>query len=657
MLRGTKALWPLVSRTSKQLPRFTRPSIQPATLYPVYRSFTTATTTTVDNPTQQPTDEWKAYCEKVENAATQPINAQDYIDMCSSTQADTSLTKSEKVKRLQRILRHIHQQKEIQPELNHVFQRACNMLMYVYISHGNLRSARLVFDGLADSSCSVNQISIRTIIHGIQKHGNKTELHQFIKTLEDKQLLSKKDTSFYVTMIYALKQFGDVRGCQFYFSEMVNAGLDTDETSYRAMMEVYRNARRYDHVLQLYHTMKEKNITISLRTYGVILSALSRDKDLHAELVQVYDELKSTDAKLPATIYIAMKWDPLQALKDMKEKNQSPEIRDYNEFLANYVKRNKFKEALQVYHIMKEDESIDMDVYSYGIVMDVLVKDLEQSPDSVFDLYKEMKDRDIKPDAVVYTSLLSACNRSQDLERAMSLLEEMEQYGTKPNEYTFNSILSILSTMERTSATDLDRASLVWDKMTSLGIHPDTRTYNTYLSIISKLIQPVSETEDQVADSTLWGEDEQEQHVPRTVREMLRLYRYMRRNHHHKIQPDFATYTIVINSLSAAGQLRSALQVYSDAKMSRVTLPVSAYNEIMRALQRGGKISEAMNVWYDMKIQGVLPDTATYEIVLEACEQLGLTDTLTSIRNQRKSDFNRLLDLDTKKQNRMKNFK
>jgi pentatricopeptide repeat protein len=94
------------------------------------------------------------------------------------------------------------------------------------------------------------------------------------------------------------------------------------------------------------------------------------------------------------------------------------------------------------------------------------------------------------------------------------------------------------------------------------------------------------------------------------------------------------------------------MQVYDDAKLSNIILPVSAYNALMASLQNGGKVSEAMNVWHDMRLQRVLPDSTTYEIVLDGCEQLGLTETIRSVRNQRKADFERLLELDRQKEKR-----
>lgn len=671
-------MWPLVSRSVRTITKplvvlpgiSSRHKIQP--LY-IYRTFTTSledsalplSPSNVLEPESISTPlsnvdnnmEWEKYVASIEKNEDIPI--EKFHEVAFNTQMDREMDIDEKIERLQHILRDLHVRLEEQPTLKRSFVLTCNYLMKTYIDEGSLKNASLVFEGLADSKCAPSATSMQTIINGIRKQGTKADLYKFMQSIERRGLGYPKEV--YLTAIRAFKHFKDLRGCQYYIAKMKKEGLELDEVHYRIMMVMYRQADRPENVLDLYKTMKKNKVEITDLIYNIVLSSLSLDsKKYRKETKQVFEEMKELGHKPNASAYLSMHWDPLDAIKDMNVSEYAPTIRDYNEFLAHYVKKNSFPQALDVYNLIKKDKNVQMDVFSYCIVMDVIVKDLEQSPALAFELYEEMKCRDIAPDAVVYTSLLHACNRAQDLEHAMLLLEEMESFGVKPNEYTFNSLLSILATMAGTSFTDLDRASLIWEKMTTLGVHPDKRSYNTYLSIISRLVKPAeynNSNNNELSSSSLWGEEEEDINVPKTVREMLRMYRYMRRNHHETIQPDFATYTIVINSLSVAGQLRSALQVYNDAKMARVTLPVSAYNEMMRGLQRGGKMSEAMNIWYDMKIFGVLPNSDTYEIVLEACEQLGLSESLTSIRNQRKADMNRLLELDVKKDKRDKRMK
>lgn len=64
--------------------------------------------------------------------------------------------------------------------------------------------------------------------------------------------------------------------------------------------------------------------------------------------------------------------------------------------------------------------------------------------------------------------------------------------------------------------------------------------------------------------------------VPQILKEIQRMYRYMRRRKLKSMQPDFVTYSIVISTMPAAGEVRSAIQVYDDAKISHAILPVSA---------------------------------------------------------------------------------
>jgi hypothetical protein len=60
-----------------------------------------------------------------------------------------------------------------------------------------------------------------------------------------------------------------------------------------------------------------------------------------------------------------------------------------------------------------------------------------------------------------------------------------------------------------------------------------------------------------------------------------------------------------------------------------------------------------MNIWHDMRIREVLPDSNGYEIVLDVCEQMGLVDSLAMIRQQRKLDADRLLELEQMRSERI----
>ncbi|KAI8088076.1 uncharacterized protein B0P05DRAFT_531366 [Gilbertella persicaria] len=666
MFRSTKFVWLTVARTANRNTSILQHSARINLLH-LYRTFVSVATTTADTSDlgtgfsrksvlgttpQEKKELWERYVQRVESDDP-TLTADDFLDICRVIHYDKNTNIKSRIIRTQQILTQIHTRLD-QEGYDQVFVIGCNMLMRDYLILGDLSSAKIVFEGLTHSTSTPSVTSIMTIMHGIGKYGTKGELHQLVKSLEEKGLFPTDTNSVYIKLITEFRRLGDYGGCRYYFAEMSKRGLDTDETAYVIMFEVFKDAQEPEAAYKMFQYMTRKGIVATLRTYSAIIPLLAQSKLKH-KADQLFQQAKNAGIPLSSNIYLSMDWDPMETLEEMKKNNMPVTIRDYNTCLAACVKQNKFGEALKIFNYMKQEEA-PLDRFTYSIVIDALSKDLETPTEVVFDLYNEMKKNHIEMDVVLYTSLIFACTRLQHLERALSLLEDMDTYNIKPNNYTFNVILGILANKPDISKTDLHRTRLIWTKMTSMGISPDTRAFNLYLSIMSKLVEPVHHDNTQHASpAVLWGEDQDTttEYVPRTVKEILKTYRYMRQHKEQNVRPDFVSYSIIINSLVAAGQIRSAMRVYDDAKLNRVTLPVSVYNEIMVGLQSAGKISEAMNIWHDMRLNSVLPDNQTYEIVLENCEQLGLMDSLKSIRDQRKLDFQRLTELERKREERM----
>lgn len=671
MFRPLKSAWPTLA---KSITRRTQP--KPCMLYnqlcrnyhktliPLQQFHDLVIDSTTEVPQSElgatPDDKkqfWDTYVDRIQRQDPS-LKASDFLDIARVVSLNKHLEQSEIITRLQTILRDIHQRQQDDPAMLPIFVRVCNMLMKAFIGSGDLKSAKLVLEGLINTCHDISEVTITTVLDGIAKHGNRLDVYQLIQSLKDRGLMIDSET-VYTRILMALRSVRDARGCKYFFTVMQEKGLDKHELCYKIMMDA--NREQPDVMLKLFNTMKSKGINPSTGCYTILLSELIKSRSKQKLAKQLFEEVKNSGQQMHVSLYLLMGYDPIDAMVEMKKADMEFSIRDYNSCLAHYVRRNQFPKALEVFKMMNKNK-INTDHYSYSILIDALAKDIDTPPHVVFDLYQGMLNQGLEPDVVLYTSLMSACGRAQDLDKAMDLLEEMGKFDVLPNLYTFNSILNVMARLENTTQLNLHRASLVWSKMTSMNIHPDTRTFNVYLSILSKLIKPKSTSYQRNEDHmqlSLWESPHDEEHekVSPEVKEMLRMYRYMKRNNFQKMQPDFLTYTIVINALASAGHLRSAMQVYDDAKLSHVVLPVSAYNEIMSALQDGGKVSESMNVWHDMRLQQVLPDSRSYEIVLEGCEQLGLTETIKTIRDQRKADYNRLLDLEKQKEKRLSNKK
>ncbi|CAO3647008.1 unnamed protein product [Mucor fragilis] len=671
MLRKTTtSLWPRVTRPIQHV-KPTRHGIL-TTHHKSHRLFyTTETATVTATQTEAAATAiestpkkfaWDHYRELVASNSTDQITASDLHQLAKYTVITKAIKPSEAITRLQDVLKYMSTRKDSEPEFKEAFPLCCNFLIRAYIRQGDLKTAQLVFDRMALVG-DVNEGTLGEMLSGIRQLGTRAQVYEFQRTMA-RQGLWVDSSIVYTNLIYALKDFGDITGCRHFFLEMKSKQLATTEHAYKAIMSAYRKANLPQVVLKYFNEMKEAGIQPSISVYGLLFQSFCHDNpQQHKAILQsIFQEMKDREFNIDLAFYLPLGWEPLDALQQMIHHKHPVKVRDCNVGLSYYIKNNQFSDALNVMKWMNEHK-VKMDAYSYGIMIDALAKDTDTSPHLVFDLYEDMKRHKLVPDTVLFTSLITNCCKNQDLDKALSLLQEMQSYELKPNTYTFNSILNVVTSMTHTSSVDVERASLIWTHMTDLGVQPDTRTCNIYLSLIGRLIKavpihheaPSSAAADEryIQQTSLWDEiEDTDRRVPQTVKEMQRMYRYMRRHKLESMQPDFVTFAIVIGAMSTAGEVRSAMQVYDDAKINRVTLPIPAYNNMMMALQRCGRVSESMGIWHDMKLQGVLPDSTTYSIVLENCEQLGLVDSIENIRRLRKLDFDRLQELDRKREMR-----
>jgi pentatricopeptide repeat protein len=54
----------------------------------------------------------------------------------------------------------------------------------------------------------------------------------------------------------------------------------------------------------------------------------------------------------------------------------------------------------------------------------------------------EMRQQDICPNVITYSTAISSCNRGNQWQMALSLLDVMKQNGVWPNDVTFNALIS-----------------------------------------------------------------------------------------------------------------------------------------------------------------------------------------------------------------------
>ena len=87
----------------------------------------------------------------------------------------------------------------------------------------------------------------------------------------------------------------------------------------------------------------------------------------------------------------------------------------------------------------------------------------------------------IKPNFVTYSALTSACEKGQDLIKAVRLFEDVRRQGIKP---TFVTYSTLTSTCEK--GQDLIQALRLFENVLRQGITPTIVTYSALMSVCDK---------------------------------------------------------------------------------------------------------------------------------------------------------------------------
>lgn len=140
--------------------------------------------------------------------------------------------------------------------------------------------------------------------------------------------------------------------------------------------------------------------------------------------------------------------------------------------------------ALEVFEAMKaEDSRVRPNTYSYSALIFALGNGgmWEQA----LSVFAEMKaaartDPQCKPSLISYSSAIAACEKGQEAETAVHYFREMIQDGIRPDRVVFLSVIEVSVQAER-----WDLAEQMLDAMHSYGIAGSNRVYKVFLDRIA----------------------------------------------------------------------------------------------------------------------------------------------------------------------------
>ncbi|KAJ6305177.1 hypothetical protein OIU78_020674 [Salix suchowensis] len=197
----------------------------------------------------------------------------------------------------------------------------------------------------------------------------------------------------------------------------------------------------------------------------------------------------------------------------------------------------------------------------------------------------------LSPDRSTYHVLLSQSCREPDssLYSVQKVLNLMVNKGLKPNQVTVDVAIRSLCTVGR-----VDDAVLLVKEFSSKHSKPDTFTYNFLVKCLCK---------SRIFNSAYSFIDEMKSSFD--------------------INPDLVTYTILIDNVCNAKNIREADRLVAVLKECGLKPDAFLYNTIMKGYCLLNKGIEAVRIYKQMKEEGVEPDLITYNTLIFGLSKCG----------------------------------
>ncbi|OMO64391.1 hypothetical protein CCACVL1_21797 [Corchorus capsularis] len=217
--------------------------------------------------------------------------------------------------------------------------------------------------------------------------------------------------------------------------------------------------------------------------------------------------------------------------------------------------------------------------------------------DQAWNLLHEMLRVRAPLETATFNAVLTVLGRREDVDGMNRLLAEMKENDIRPDAVTFGILMNHLCKVGR-----VDDAMEILNKMSEetgydgVSIEADIVMYNTVINGLCKV-----------------GRQEEGLQLMERMRSMK------------GVKPKAATYNCLIGGFCRVGEIERGMELFEQMKEEKVSPNVITLNTLVdESLCKNNSIDLALSLMDDMKAKGVKPDTITYNAIFKGLKEKNL---------------------------------
>ncbi|KAL2644941.1 hypothetical protein R1flu_012528 [Riccia fluitans] len=408
----------------------------------------------------------------------------------------------------------------------------------------------------------------------------------------------KLNVAVYNSYLEVLVKAGHYNLIEETFCAMVHRSISPNIYSYNSLLSGFRWAGQPEMALRYFYEMKQKGCKPNAVTYATVLRSLGMvgRKD---EVLELFCEMGRKEL-VPTRVTYTTLLDIFREDATFTMNRKSPwvtEAHDHRRLVWTLCRRKDFDFALITLREMEtEGHKIPLAIYN---LFAVFLRDAGKF-DSVLELFRRMKARGCEPDAVTYTVAIGAAYSSRRAPEALSLHKEMVQKGHALGVGTWNMLIAVASKTGQVGV-----AVELFSEMRKT-CKPDAYTFNTLISILCSL----ENKED--AQTFLRKLGIRADAINSCEQGALELFRFMERI----IAPDSVTYQTLIHAMCRSGRLQDCQDLVQEMEERGFRAGLVLYHRILQLLGHAGKVDKAWKLFLKMRTSN-MPEGMTYAMIIK----------------------------------------
>ncbi|KAL7147068.1 hypothetical protein ABFS83_06G083600 [Erythranthe nasuta] len=371
------------------------------------------------------------------------------------------------------------------------FKRGCvpdsvtfNTLLKGLFRENRISEAQELFRKIVrEGLCELTVVTYGTVIDGLCKSGNTAVAIELLRVME-KGSCCKPKINVYNMVIDSLCKNRGIESALNLFRETKEKGVAPDVSTYNSLLCALCNLSEWEQVKMLVKEMADYKIYQDRVTFTIIIDSLCKEG--------LVDEAEDV-------------------LRIMLQRNVAPDVVCYSALMDGYCLQGRVDKARNVFDKMPS-KNIAPNVVSFSILINAYCKQMKKINEALH-LFRDMQRKGFEPDVAAYNTLLHGLFHGGRYSCAMKLFDELQTVGLKPNFYTYCNLLDglcmnrqnerallLLEQLEQKKneylhiayysivmdgffkAKEVDKARVIFSNLPCKGLEPDVKTYTIMIN-------------------------------------------------------------------------------------------------------------------------------------------------------------------------------